>query len=268
MWSPADGTGLRAKCACERTVNIQTMCGRFTLTTPAAEWAALFGLDPVPDLEPRYNIAPTQPVATVRSTARPQGEPAASGTGATSSHEGHEFALLRWGLVPHWAREPDLKGRTLINARSETAAEKPSFRDSLHFRRCLVLADGFYEWQPAGRRKQPYWIHLADERPFAFAGLWDRWTGEGEPLESCTILTTEANEALRPLHDRMPVILDADQYESWIDPDTPLREVESLLRPYPSESMLFHPVSTHVNHVGNDDPACIAPLRTQTELFR
>ena len=237
------------------------------MTTPAAVWAELFELDFVPELGPRYNIAPTQPVAAVRSTARPQTDTAESGEMETRNGPSRELALLRWGLVPHWARDPDLKGRTLINARSETVAEKPSFRDSFRFRRCLVVADGFYEWQPAGARKQPFWIRLESGTPFAFAGLWDRWVGEDQTLESCTLLTREANEGLRSLHDRMPVILDPQNHEAWIDPDTPHWELESLLGPYPSESMTFHPVSTHVNHVGHDDPACIAPLRSQTDLF-
>ncbi len=241
------------------------MCGRFTLTTPAADWAALFELDPVPDLAPRYNIAPTQPVATVRSVARPQTETPEGAQAGSGS--GHEFALLRWGLVPHWSRDPDLNGRTLINARSETAAEKPSFRDSFRFRRCLIVADGFYEWQDTGSRKQPFWIRLENGSPFAFAGLWDQWTGDSESVESCTILTTEANEILRPLHDRMPVILDPHRHDAWIDPDTPQRELESLLVPYPSESITFQPVSTYVNYVGHDDLACISPLRSQTDLF-
>jgi len=237
------------------------------LTTPADVWAKLFELDSVPELGPRYNIAPTQPVAAVRSTARPQTDAAESGRVESRNGSNRKFALLRWGLVPHWAREPDLKGRTLINARSETVADKPSFRDSFRFRRCLVVADGFYEWQPAGARKQPFWIRLDSGAPFAFAGLWDRWVGEDQTLESCTLLTTEANEGLRSLHDRMPVILDPQHHEAWIDPDTPHWELESLLGPYPSESMTYHPVSTYVNHVGHDDPACIAPLRSQTDLF-
>lgn len=241
------------------------MCGRFTLTTPAAEWAALFEIDPVPDLEPRYNVAPTQPVAAVRSLARPQKETPESDRAGSGT--GHEFAMLRWGLVPHWSRDPDLNGRTLINARSETAAERPSFRDSFRFRRCLIVADGFYEWQDTGSGKQPFWIRLESERPFAFAGLWDRWSGDSETVESCTILTTEANEILRPLHDRMPVILDTDSHDAWIDPDTPQRELESLLGPYSSESITFQPVSTRVNYVGNDDLGCISPLRSQTDLF-
>ena len=237
------------------------------MTTPAAVWARLFELDSVPELGPRYNIAPTQQVAAVRSTARPQTDAAESGRVESRNGSNRELALLRWGLVPHWAREPDLKGRTLINARSETVADKPSFRDSFRFRRCLVVADGFYEWQPAGARKQPFWIRLDSGAPFAFAGLWDRWVGEDQTLESCTLLTTEANEGLRSLHDRMPVILDPQHHEAWIDPDTPHWELESLLGPYPSESMTYHPVSTYVNHVGHDDSACIAPLRSQTDLF-
>jgi len=243
------------------------MCGRFTLATPAAEWAALFGLDRVPDLEPRYNIAPTQDVAVVRSTAPAQGGEAAPE--AEPAVPTRELVELRWGLVPHWAREFDPVGRALINARSETAAEKPSFRDSFRFRRCLVVADGFYEWKPEGRRKQPYWIHREDGRAFAFAGLWDRWAGgDGPPVESCTILTTEANEALRPLHDRMPVILEPGSYGIWLEPDAPMWELEPLLVPLTPDLLAFHPVSTHVNHVGNDDPACIDPLRSQTEMFR
>lgn len=249
--------------------NVGAMCGRFTLATPAAEWAALFGLDRVPDLEPRYNVAPTQDVAAVRSTAPPQGGDAAPPREADAPDAERELVLLRWGLVPHWAREFDPVGRALINARSETVAEKPSFRDSFRFRRCLVVADGFYEWKPEGRRKQPFWIHLADRRPFAFAGLWDRWTGhEGPPVESCTILTTSASEALRPLHDRMPVILEPEAHAKWLDPDAAPWELEPLLAKARPEALSFHPVSTRVNHVGNDDPECIEPLRTQTEMFR
>jgi putative SOS response-associated peptidase YedK len=244
------------------------MCGRFTLATPAAEWAALFGLDGVPDLEPRYNIAPTQDVAVVRSTTPAQGGDVAAAA-ADPAAPRRELVELRWGLVPHWARDFDPVGRALINARSETAAEKPSFRDSFRFRRCLVVADGFYEWKPEGRRKQPYWIHREDRRAFAFAGLWDRWTGgEDPPVESCTILTTEANEALRPLHDRMPVILEVGAHATWLDADAPAWELEPLLAASPLETLVFHPVSTLVNHVGNDDPACIEPLRSQTEMFR
>ena len=131
-----------------------------------------------------------------------------------------------------------------------------------------MVADGFYEWQAAGRRKQPYWIGLSDGRPFGFAGLWDRWTGpDGQAVESCTILTTEANETLRPLHDRMPVIVEPEHFDLWMDPDTIPWELEPLLRPHREEDMRFHPVTTRVNFVANDDPACMDPMQTQTELF-
>lgn len=242
------------------------MCGRFTLATPAEEWARLFRLDDVPDLEPRYNIAPTQEVAIVRAApgAREHPAPHPAPEGAELAREA---ALVRWGLVPHWTKDAE-SGPLLINARSETVAEKPSFRDSYRERRCLVVADGFYEWKATAAGKQPYWIGLADSRPFAFAGLWDRWAPpDREPMESCTILTTDANEALGPLHDRMPVILDPEDHDVWMDPGTIPWELESLLEPYPAEKVRFHPVSTRVNYVANDDEACVAPLRSQTELF-
>lgn len=242
------------------------MCGRFTLATPAEEWAQLFRLDVVPDVAPRYNIAPTQDVAVVRA---PPG--LAQHPGLQLAPEGaelpHEVAMVRWGLVPYWAKKPG-NGPLLINARCETVADKPSFRDSFRERRCLVVADGFYEWHAAGRAKQPYWIGLADHRPFAFAGLWDRWaSADGEALESCTILTTHANEALRPLHDRMPVIVDPVHYDTWLDPNTIPWELEPLLTAHPPDDVDFFPVSTRVNYVANDDETCLAPLQTQTELF-
>lgn len=225
------------------------MCGRFTLTIPAAEWAALFDV-PVPDVEPRYNIAPSQEIAAVRAPS--------------AESVGRELAWLEWGFVPRWAREPI--GRP-INARSETVVEKPTFRDSFRDRRCLVAADGFYEWQK-GRFKQPYWIRLADERPFAFAALWDRWTGPGgAPLETCTILTTEANERLRPLHDRMPVILDREQHEDWLSPETPGERLHELLRPLPSHRIRYRAVSTRVNRPEHDDVTCIEPVEGQADLF-
>jgi putative SOS response-associated peptidase YedK len=242
------------------------MCGRFTLATPAEEWAALFRLDEVPDVEPRFNIAPTQDVTVVRAPAGLREHPglhlAPAGTPLP-----REVASVRWGLVPYWAKEAGA-GPPLINARSETVAEKPSFRDSFRARRCLIVADGFYEWQASGGRKQPYWIGLEDRRPFAFAGLWDRWkAADGGVLDSCTILTTEANEALAELHDRMPVIVDPEQYDMWMDPDTIAWELEPILKSHPSEEMAFFPVSTRVNYVANDDPLCLEPLHTQTELF-
>jgi putative SOS response-associated peptidase YedK len=242
------------------------MCGRFTLATPAAEWAALFGLQEVPDVEPRFNIAPTQDVDVVRALPGVR-EHAGLGRAPDGASVPREAARLRWGLVPRWAREVG-SGQPLINARSETVAEKPSFRDSFRDRRCLVVADGFYEWQSTGGRKQPYWIGMEDGRPFGFAGLWDRWNpGEGAPLESCAILTAAANETLRPLHDRMPVIVDPEHFELWLDPDTIPWELEPILQGSERADLRFHPVSTRVNYVANDDPACMEPMRTQTELF-
>ena len=156
----------------------------------------------------------------------------------------------------------------MINARSETVAEKPSFRESYRERRCLVVADGFYEWHAAGQRKQPYWIGLSDGRPFGFAGLWDRWKApDGKTIESCTILTTEASETLRELHDRMPVIVEPEHFDLWMDPDTIPWELDPLLAPGDEQDIQFFPVTTRVNYVANDDPQCMEPMQTQTELF-
>jgi len=223
------------------------MCGRFSLTTPAEVLAEAFGLDDVPDLSARYNIAPSQPVAVVR---RREGEPR------------RRLELVRWGLVPAWAKQPRRRG-PLINARSETAAGSPAFRDALEKRRCLVPADAFYEWQavPGSKAKQPYLIRMADERPFALAGIWEPepWgSGEGE---TCAILTTAPNELLEPLHNRMPVIVAADDYAQWLD--LGLRG-SSLLgrvsRPFPAAAMVALPVSRRVNDPGHDDPECAQPL--------
>lgn len=222
------------------------MCGRFTLTDPDADLAEQFNLPDVPDLQPRYNIAPTQPVAAVRVAA----ESAA-----------RELALLRWGLIPFWANDPGI-GARMINARSETAAEKPAFRAAFRRRRCLVLADGFYEWQKENGGKQPFYIRLRDGQPFAFAGLWESWKGEGETvIESCTLLTTQPNDLIHPLHNRMPVILHPRDYALWLDPEMQAAErLKPLLRPYPFEEMVAYPVSRFVNKPQNDDPRCIEPL--------
>jgi len=242
------------------------MCGRFTLATPASEWAALFRLDEIPDVEPRFNIAPTQDVAVVRAPPGLREHPGLH-LAPPGSPVPREIATMRWGLIPRWAREIG-SGQPLINARSETVAEKPSFRDSYRERRCLVVADGFYEWQAAGKHKQPYWIGLPGGQPFGFAGLWDRWKAEdGHTIESCTILTTDANESLRALHDRMPVIVAPEQFDLWMDPDTIPWELEPLLSPYPGGDIEFYPVTTRVNYVANDDALCMEPMQTQTELF-
>ena len=223
------------------------MCGRFTLRASAGVVAQQFSLLLMPLLEARFNIAPSQPVPVVRLT--PGREPPE-----------RQLVLLHWGLIPSWADDPAI-GNRLINARAETAAEKPSFRAALRRRRCLVVADGFYEWQRIDRRRQPYWFGLRDDRPFGLAGLWESWEGaDHSAIESCTILTTEANELVRPIHDRMPVIVDAADYARWLDSAVDRPEpLRPLLRPYPSDRMKAHPVSTRVNHPGNEDPRCIEP---------
>jgi putative SOS response-associated peptidase YedK len=168
--------------------------------------------------------------------------------------------LLKWGLVPGWADDPAL-GNRLINARAETAAEKPTFRAAFRQRRCLVLADGFFEWQRVGGKKQPYYFRLGDGSPFAFAGLWEHWERDGKALDSCAILTTGANELVKPVHDRMPVILPSADFEQWLDPKGGKGpELQALLRPFPAEAMTSYPVGLRVNNPRHNDAACVAPL--------
>jgi putative SOS response-associated peptidase YedK len=200
-----------------------------------------FTLEEVLPLQPRYNIAPTQQVAAVRH-----------------GQQGREMVLLRWGLIPSWARDPSI-GNRLLNARAETITEKPSFRSALKHRRCLIVADGFFEWQSIQGKKQPRYCRLRDGKPFAFAGLWEHWSlGENEPVQSCTIITTEANELVRPLHERMPVILPPDAYQPWLDTaGQGVEQVLSLLRAYSSKDMIAYPVSMRVNSPRHDDPGCI-----------
>jgi len=221
------------------------MCGRFTLCNPEVV-EDVFELADVPDIKPRWNIAPTQNVAAVR---------VATGEMHRRCH------LLRWGLVPQWAKDPGL-GARLINARAETVSSKPAFRNAFRERRCLIVADGFYEWQKLGSRKQPHYVRLRDARPFAFAGLWERWNNtEADPIESCTIITTEPNELVAPLHDRMPVILQPENYDMWLDPDlAKVDALQPLLRPFPSEPMVAHAVSLRVNNPSNDSAECIEPV--------
>jgi putative SOS response-associated peptidase YedK len=219
------------------------MCGRFNLTASGEEIAEAFDLDEVPEIAPRYNIAPTQPAAVV-------------GLNADSGRR--RLNLLRWGLVPEGAPETD---RGHINARAETAWQKPSFRDAFAQRRCLVPATGFYEWQRTGARKRPWVFTLASGAPFAFAGLWEPPAHEAAPA-TFTILTTEPNDLARTVHDRMPVILPHDAWEPWLDP-TPGRgpALRGLLVPYPSDAMAAHPISTTINNPRIDDPSCLAPER-------
>jgi putative SOS response-associated peptidase YedK len=209
------------------------MCGRFGLFASGEELRERYPFVEVPPpVEPRYNIAPTQQVAAVRSSAK-----------------GSEFAFLRWGLIPSWASDPAI-GHKLLNARAETIAEKPSFRSAFKRRRCVIPASGFYEWQNTGaRRKQPYFIRPREGGLFSFAGLWEEWHDpRGEVVETCTILTTEANDVMRPLHDRMPVILDRDSDALWLDAGADATSLHALLVPYSSERMEAFPVSPWVSN--------------------
>jgi putative SOS response-associated peptidase YedK len=219
------------------------MCGRFTLSTSPRKLKELLPLFEVPELQPRYNIAPTQAVAAARVTP-----------------ERREVVLLRWGLIPSWADDPKI-GNKLINARAETAAQKPSFRSAFRKRRCLVLADGFYEWKKTDGKKQPYHIRLHTGDPFAIAGLWEHWEQDGNVIESCTVLTTDANDLMRDLHDRMPVILQPDDFERWLDPGNQTGQgLQELLRPYPPGLLEAQPVDPRVNNPRNEDAGCIRPL--------
>jgi putative SOS response-associated peptidase YedK len=222
------------------------MCGRFTLTTTPEELAEHFGLEQAPALPARFNIAPGQLVASIARRS-PSARP--------------ELALRLWGLIPAWAADRKI-GSRLINARVETVADKPAFRDAFRQRRCLVPADGFYEWAPrAGLAKQPMHAALPGRRCFAIAGLWERWRGaDGVPIESCTLLTTAASPKLSAVHDRMPVILDASDYAAWLDPrvgdEASLRR---LLRGQRADALELRAVGRRVNDVRFDDAACLDP---------
>ena len=221
------------------------MCGRFTQKLPAKKVAEKFKVkvEEVPPLVERFNVAPTQNVLAVREFA-----------------EGREATFLKWGLVPHWAKDPAV-GNKLINARSETVTEKPSFREAFARRRCLVPLDGFYEWARRGDRKRPFYFHVRDGEPFAVAGLWESWEGGGGSLETVTLLTTEANGLLTPYHDRMPVILRPEDYDLWLDADVRSADLlRPLLRPYPEAMMGAYAVSPFVNSPSNDGPRCVEPV--------
>ena len=227
------------------------MCGRFTLRTPAHQLAEAFGVEVRANLAARYNIAPSQDIAVVRAAPEPDNDDGGW----------RELTILRWGLVPQWARDAAM-GNRMINARAETVAEKPAFRAAFRQRRCLIAADGFYEWRKApDGSKQAYFIARADDAPFAFAGLWERWRLPGaEPLETCAIITTDANATLAPIHHRMPVILAAGDHDAWLDPDAPPGDaLTALLRPAPPDAVIARAVGRHVNSARNDDPVCIEP---------
>jgi putative SOS response-associated peptidase YedK len=218
------------------------MCGRFTLSIDAQALADHFGLaaSRMPPLEPRYNIAPTQPILVVRADPERQAE------------------LMRWGLIPLWAKDPSI-GNKMINARSETVEDKPAFRSAFKRRRCLVPADGFYEWRAEDGRKQPYHIHPVAGGPIGIAGLWERWQApSGEEIHSCTLLTRGANAVMEPLHDRMPLILRPEDYAAWLDPAARPEEVRALVAENTAPALAYHPVSTMVNAPGRDDPAMVA----------
>jgi putative SOS response-associated peptidase YedK len=237
------------------------MCGRFTLRTSADVIAKLFegliceGLT-FPKLKPRYNICPTQPATCLRQTSSPVDD--------TSEQRTHEIAGLRWGLIPFWAK--DMKsGARMINARSETVATKPAFRSAFKSRRCLVIADGFYEWKKVGSQKQPHYISRRDDQPFCMAGLWESWTDSSseEPsiVETCTVLTTEANATMQPLHDRMPVMLAPEQFEIWLDNQFHDAHVlQPLMVPQPEGELQTFPVDKMVGKPANDVPECIEPI--------
>jgi putative SOS response-associated peptidase YedK len=235
------------------------MCGRFTLRTPLTVLAQqfLFDLGPhkLTDFAPRHNISPTQSVAVVRKS---------------SNSASRELAMLHWGLIPSWAKDPKSAAK-MINARSETAAEKPAFRTAFVRRRCLILADGFYEWEKDGKRKIPHLFALPHSQPFAFAGLWESWRGpdrsSAEPLESCTILTTAANEVCGPLHDRMPVIVDPADYEAWLSPTMtdPMRIAEIIESPQICSELTVRPVGDPSRL--DREPVGSSPSKSETPLF-
>lgn len=219
------------------------MCGRYSLTTPAEAMRQVFGVTgPLPNLPPRYNIAPSQDAAVIRL-----------------SEGARELVLMRWGLVPSWSKGPDSKF-SMINARAETVAKKPAYRSAFKSRRCLVPADGFFEWRAEGKKKQPFYIHMKDEKPFAFAGLWERWEKGEEPITSFAIIVTDANDLLRHIHDRMPVILKPADYGRWLDPAARPDTAQSFLRPYDPKKMAVRKISTRVNSPKNDDPEILAPV--------
>jgi len=223
------------------------MCGRYRLSRRKQILEEYFAsVSGEEEWSPRFNIAPTQSVPVIRQNSK---EPV------------RELSLVRWGLIPSWAKDPSAAAK-MINARSETAGTKPAFRDALKYRRCLIPADGFYEWQRTGKAKQPYCFEVNDGQLFAFAGIWDRWRdGSGRTVETCSILTTTPNAVTSTVHDRMPVILDPDGYDLWLDPGMKdVSVVSELLKPYDARLMRCYLVSTRVNSVANDDEECSRPM--------
>jgi putative SOS response-associated peptidase YedK len=220
------------------------MCGRFSLHIPMTELIEYLRLAGGISFDRRYNIAPSETIPVIR---REGGE--------------RRLGLARWGLVPHWAKDAKI-GYRMINARAETVASKPSFRGPFHRQRCIVPASGFYEWRQTDRTRCPYHIFRADGNPLALAGLWDRWENPDDPAEvviSCTIITTEASQPVAKLHDRMPAILEPEEFDSWLDPDRSRRDLLALLHPAAEVVLDFHPVSDYVNKPGHEGEECIEP---------
>lgn len=222
------------------------MCGRFTVKGDPAKVRKTFRLQSIPNLMPRYNVAPTQDIPVV-------------GLGK----DGPSLIQMRWGLVPSWSKDPKA-GAPLINARADTVAVKPAFREAFRKRRCLIVADGFYEWTGEKEQKQAWYITLKSGEPFGFAALWERWrppTGTpGEPILSAALITTDANDAISHIHHRMPVILDPVDHTAWLDPDSAPDRLSGLLKPLPSGAVQAYRVGNTVNAVRNDGPECVAPL--------
>ena len=244
----------KSKSTCD---NFSNMCGRYRLSRRKQiieeHFDAISGGE---DWSPRYNIAPTQPIPVVRQNPK---EPV------------RELSLLRWGLIPSWAKDSSVAAQ-MINARMETAATKPAFRDALKSRRCVIPADGFYEWVRTGKAKQPYCFEVKGGELFAFAGLWDRWKDlSGNWVKTCSILTTTPNAVTSAVHDRMPVILDPNSYDLWLDPGMQdVAAASELLKPYDARLMRSYPISTRINHVANDDEECCRVadlLQSENGLF-
>lgn len=225
------------------------MCGRYTLISAPQAIRALFRYAEQPNFPPRYNIAPTQPIAVVRLTNRQR-----------------QVVLMRWGLLPSWVKDPKAFS-LIVNARGETVLDKPSYRAAMKRRRCLIPADGFYEWKTTGASKQPYYVRARSGAPLAFAGLWETWAGpNGEEVDTVTIVTTEANGTLRPVHDRMPVIVPPEAFDIWLDTDNvDDRTAAALIVPAPDSLLETWPVSTDVNRVANDNAGLIDPVAEMAE---
>ncbi len=233
------------------------MCGRYRLSRRKQIVEEYFDIgDWHDDWSPRYNIAPTQPVPVIRQHPK---EPL------------RQVSFMKWGLIPNWAKDPSI-ATGMINAKAETAATKPAFRDPLKFRRCLIPADGFYEWKRTATNKQPFCFEVNEGELFAFAGLWDGWKdASGNWIKTCSILTTTPNAITSAIHDRMPVIIDRDKYDLWLDPGmTNVQVVSELLKPYDAQMMRSYPISSRINHVANDDEDCsrhVEPMQAQNSLF-